>query len=505
MIGKIIGGGVKDKVRIRLEPNANVNIGDVVIVEDGNYKYLMKIIDIYLESQIPEQFVEDMAAKPNKVIFDREERFYKIATAKLLKMEKKKLLPPRDVPGFFKEVREVKKEDLKLKINGEVPIGKLRLGSKVSDIEVSLPAKKLVSHHMLVVAATGKGKSNFAKVFLTGMTKLDGFSAIVFDPHSEYYGDKGNEGLRSLKDVRYFTPRYKNFPGSEPLKIFADDLNPYDFIGVIELSDAQKEAMITLSKMSEKIKKLGEVYPQITNWLSALVYLPAEKLINLTSEKIGKATFLVLKRKLLKALEVDENGDGLVFSMKKRDLPSIFERIDKYIKEGKTVIVDTSMVGEDLERIISSAILNRLFDKYRGLKQRDPEIFSNLPEVLVVFEEAPRVLNNNIGDTNIFERIAREGRKFKIGLCAITQMPSLIPPEILSQLNTKVILGIPSPADRNAVINSSAQDISDETTEVQMLDVGEAIITSPFVEFPLPVKIYKFEDIIKKERTDFII
>ncbi len=501
IIGRIIGGGVSERVKIRLEPNSEASIGDIVVVRDGNYKYLMKIIDIYLESQVPKQFIEDMAGKFNKVLFDREERFYKIAIAKLLKMEKEGLIPPRNVPNYFKEVKEVEREDLKsLKIKGEIPVGKLRLGSKVSDIEVLLPAKKLVSHHMLIVAATGKGKSNFAKVFLTGITKTDGFSAVVFDPHSEYYGDKGNFGLRDIENVTYLTPRYEEFPGSEQLILYSQDLSPYDFVGIIELSDAQKEAMITLSRLEEKIKNVG-----LKDWLQALILLDADNLVKLTGERISKSTFLVLKRKLMKSLEINEEGEGVIFSTRERVNSSIFEKIIQYVKEGRTIIVDTSMVGEDLERVISSAILNRLFESYRLTKQRNPNVFSRLPEVLVVFEEAPRVLNNKIGETNVFERIAREGRKFKVGLCAITQMPSLIPPEILSQLNTKVILGIPSPADRNAVINSSAQDISDEVAEIQMLDVGEAIITSPFVEFPIPVKIYKFEDLIKEKKEDLVI
>jgi hypothetical protein len=97
----------------------------------------------------------------------------------------------------------------------------------------------------------------------------------------------------------------------------------------------------------------------------------------------------------------------------------------------------------------------------------------------------------------VFEKIAREGRKFKVGLCAITQMPSLIPKEILSQMNTKVILGMPSQSDRNAVIESSSQNISDEGPEIQILDKGEAIITSPFIDFPMPVKIFNFDELVK--------
>jgi len=165
------------------------------------------------------------------------------------------------------------------------------------------------------------------------------------------------------------------------------------------------------------------------------------------------------------------------------------------------IIIDSSMVGEESEKIISASILNRIFNEYRNAKQSKPEEFNSYPEVLVVFEEAPRVLGIDAlsEGTNIFERIAREGRKFKVGLCAITQMPSLLPREILSQMNTKVILGLPAPMDRDAVVNSASQNIADETTEIQMLDKGEAIVTSPFIDFPIPVKISLFDEVLKKD------
>ncbi len=498
MIGRIIGGGVSEKVKIRLEDSAEVNVGDIVIVEDSKYKYFLKIIDIYLQSQVPSQFIEDMANKMNNVLFDEKDRFYKIAVAKLLKMEKGKLLPPRDVPNFFREVREVNENDLKaLKINGEIPIGNLRLGSRETNIVLKLPAKKLVSHHMLVVAATGKGKSNFTKVFLKGLTETEGFSAIVFDPHAEYYG-KAEKGLRDLgiDNVKYITPNFKEYPGSEPLVLNSRDLIPSDFFGVIPLSEAQQSAMVILNRIYKE------------NWLTKVLTVSPENLKKELEDTfhipVAQSTLAVLKRKMTKVLEVFGEEGGTVFKFEKSG-PSIHERIFEYVKEGKTVIIDTSSVSEDLEKIISSSILNRIFERFKYMKQYEPEAFKEYPELLIVFEEAPRVLAQTAEDVNIFQRVAREGRKFKIGLCAITQMPSLIPAEILSQMNTKVILGIPSPADRTAVVNSAAQDISDEMTEIQMLDVGEAIITSPFIDFPLPVKIFKFEDIVEKKKEELVL
>jgi hypothetical protein len=342
-----------------------------------------------------------------------------------------------------------------------------------------------------VSAATGKGKSNFTKVFVRGLLNVNNVANIIIDPHSEYYGGKGVKGLSNYpikNNIEYFTPRWEDNPGSNELKVYAQDLRPGDFHGIIELSDAQREAMEALYKTYNKW------------WIRTLLI---EKPINVIHEdlsrNVGLATLFALRRRIGYTLELTDGESGLAFSIKERKNTSIFEKIQFAVKEAKTVIVDTSLLGSEAEKLLSCAIVRRQFNLYRRTKQLNPSNFKNLPELLIVFEEAPRVLGVNAlsHGTNIFERIAREGRKFKCGICAITQMPSLIPKEILSQMNTKIVLGIPSPSDRNAVIESSSQNISDESVEIQMLDKGEAIITSPFIDFPLPVKIFLFDDVIR--------
>ncbi len=500
-IGKVIGGSVSEKIFIRLHSGAEIDVGDILVVRDRKSIFYVKVIDMGIASLVPGQFIEDMAGQKLEYdleydLYDEKDRFYRVCRAKTLKVKKERFVPPRTIPHFFSDVMLVTEKDFEfLKNVGEVPIGRLRLGTKDIDVTISLPAKKLISHHMLVVAATGKGKSNFAKVFASGLLPLENHASIIIDPHDEYYGTKGIKGLNShaLRErIVLFTPRFEEKPGSEPLILYAEDLEPGDFIGIVGLSEAQQEALDTLYR----------VYNE--DWLASLV---ADKQINElvenTGGKIHRSTLYALRRKMNYMMELDGRS-GLVFTLERRKVPSVHEKINKAVLEGKTVILDTSLVGDESEKLISSSILSRVFALYRKTKQVNPERFAKLPELLIIFEEAPRVLGVNVlqGGNNIFARVAREGRKFKVGLCAITQMPSLLPREILSQMNTKVILGLPAPMDRDAVVNSSAQNIADESTEIQMLDAGEAIVTSPFLEFPMPVKVFLFDDLLKAMKKE---
>ena len=100
---------------------------------------------------------------------------------------------------------------------------------------------------------------------------------------------------------------------------------------------------------------------------------------------------------------------------------------------------------------------------------------------------------------NIFETIAREGRKFKIGLIAITQLPSVIPREILANMNTKIILGTEMSSDRKSILDSASQDLSKDDRNIASLDIGEAIVSSTFTRFAVPISIPRFEDLLPKK------
>ena len=100
---------------------------------------------------------------------------------------------------------------------------------------------------------------------------------------------------------------------------------------------------------------------------------------------------------------------------------------------------------------------------------------------------------------NIYSIIAKEGRKFKIGLTAITQLSSVIPKTILANMNTKIILGNEMKHERQAIIESASQDLSDDDRNIASLDKGEAIISSIFVPFAIPIKIPLFDELSENQ------
>jgi DNA helicase HerA-like ATPase len=66
-------------------------------------------------------------------------------------------------------------------------------------------------------------------------------------------------------------------------------------------------------------------------------------------------------------------------------------------------------------------------------------------------------------------------------------------------MNTKIILGNEMVQERKAIIESASQDLSEDDRNIASLDKGEAIISSIFVPFAIPIKIPLFEDLIRQK------
>ncbi|KKL23679.1 hypothetical protein LCGC14_2422980, partial [marine sediment metagenome] len=218
---------------------------------------------------------------------------------------------------------------------------------------------------------------------------------------------------------------------------------------------------------------------------------------------IDAKTIEVLRRKLGLLLNLIQEDDGSLTEngiYSSSGYEQTTHAIINSLSNGKTVIIDTSLLEGAEEIFIASIIVEGVFKVYKKLKFQDK--LHERPVISIVIEEAPRVIGKKVLEKidNVFGKIAREGRKFKIGLIAITQLPSIIEREILANMNTKIILGNEMGPERRALIDSAAQDLSDDYQTIGSLDKGEAIVTSTFTKFAVPISIPLFEDFIKEGR-----
>ena len=69
-------------------------------------------------------------------------------------------------------------------------------------------------------------------------------------------------------------------------------------------------------------------------------------------------------------------------------------------------------------------------------------------------------------------------------------------------MNTKIILGLEMNSERVAVMESSPQDLTQDNRNIAALDKGEALVTSTFTRFAVPIKVPLFSDFVRTSRQE---
>jgi hypothetical protein len=490
--GLVIGGEFSS-ILVREKADEKLEIGELLIAGTKEGKILMQVSDLFYGSQISQQNLElisGMSLEENTSMDFMEPHIRNYILAKLknlITIREGKVGVCKTLPNFFSNIREITKDDLRFLTKPKNPlcIGKLRSGAKVLDVDIFLDGTKVFAHHILIPATTGRGKSNLTSCMLWDTVDKDYCGILVLDPHDEYYG-RNKPGLKDHPEkekVVYYTP--KNVPpGCRTLKINLKNIKPSHFNGVVEWSDPQRDALYAYFR---KYKN---------SWIEAILL---EKELDII---FNEGTLNVVRRRLISLLDLTIEDKEIIptgiFDVVAGS--STLKDIVKELEESKIVIIDTSSFAGNVEILIGSLIATEILNTYKHYKTEGS--LKEKPVISIVLEEAPRVLGKEVLEKgpNIFSTIAREGRKFKVGLTAITQLPSMIPRDILANMNTKIILGIEMKPERQAIIESASQDLSDDDRNIASLDIGEALITSNFAKFATPIRIPLFDELVKTKK-----
>ncbi|MCK5233305.1 MAG: ATP-binding protein [Candidatus Aenigmarchaeota archaeon] len=495
-VGQILGGEFS-KIIVRQKSGRNIELGELLAADTKNGTIIFQVYDLEYGSQISREAREMMSGlelegfSEKTEVIEGEMRNYVIAhlEAMLHIVEKNKAKTPKCLADFFSCVREVSEKDFSFlsKPEDTMTLGMIRSGSKALPIEILLSGKNVLRHHILIPATTGRGKSNLVKYVAWNLIEKDWCALLVLDPHDEYYGriDAGlKDHPRAKEKVVYYTADAPP-AGARTLKINTKCIRPWHFGGALNLSEPQEQLLYAFYNAYKE------------DWIENILSRNEEH-----AELFDKRTLDVVLRQMQRVLGAKVKDGNVSYA-------GIFDNVSgtttvsdivSLLESSKTVIVDTSTLSGSAEILVGSIISSEVFEQYKRLRQQGK--LGGKPVVSIVLEEAPRVIGQDVlqRGPNIFSTIAREGRKFNIGLLAITQLPSLIPKQILANMNTKIILGLELASERRAIIESASQDLSKSEKTIASLDMGEAIITSNFTKFAVPIKLPHFEKIVSHEK-----
>ena len=364
-----------------------------------------------------------------------------------LKRIKKPLKPYSEV--FFAGKKEL--EDV-LSVGDSISIGTVY----GTDARAFINASEF-DRHTAILASTGSGKSYTTANLIKEFSTL-GLPVVVVDTHGEYAKLLGKLSEKHEMKVEVYTVKRQR-AGLNQLKIPISNLEAGDFRHFIQLTEPQE------SGLAEIIGGLGVDYviEDVVNGASKL-----------DPKIFHEGTIQALTRKLKTLSRVFKD----VFDKYGTDISTL-------VAPNQVTIIDCSLASQGVRRSVVSYISNELLSS-RVNKLNDFEGKSIDYPLLFVVEEAHNYAGSTLTHSckTQLQRIASEGRKFGIGLCVISQKPSKIDEEILSQCNTGIYMHITNPRDKDH-IRKSFESINDAIiSDLDSLDVGECIIAGAMLDIP---------------------
>lgn len=468
-----------------------VEVGQIFSVKDYDQSssrkltFLARVLDVQHGSNYDGNW--DTTIKGTQ-FFDRDQIFNRVIAEPLGCVRDGSFRKSRTIPTKFSPVSRAEQEEFQFlrQVMGDIEIGYLRNGSRlVEEIPVALHSDSM-DHHMGVFATTGMGKSNFMKVFAASCMRLAArgkskFGLLIVDPHGEYIlgeGRKGTKGLvhlsRYSSSLACYSTDYKNcqMPQVEEFSISFSEIKPEDVALLYNWSPPQMDALEAISRTFDS-----------DNWLDEIQ--DGEGLARMVREGFKESTIQVLVRRIKNLLEKN------AYIKKRSSLPNILANL----QNGNVVLVDIPRMSDRAELFLLSVLSRYVLEEYKK------EASDGRKNCLITIEEAQRVLGQG-SNTSRFESIAREGRKFGVGLCAITQQPKLIEKQLLSQFNTLVVMGLGDRNDRLQLEESAKQDLKSLDIEIQTLEKGEAVISTLGIPFPVPVSVHKYEHYLEHLKAE---
>lgn len=163
-------------------------------------------------------------------------------------------------------------------------------------------------------------------------------------------------------------------------------------------------------------------------------------------------------------------------------------------------IIDLSLLPSEILHVIVSVLTRVIFEAHQRYRRKNGKI---LPTTLVV-EEAHNFIKRYDGDTDeitanrlctqTFEKIAKEGRKFGLGLLISSQRPSDLSQTVLSQCNTFLLHRIVNDKDQEMVKKLVPDSLGNILNELPSLPTKKAILLGWAAPIPVIVEMNTLDE-----------
>jgi hypothetical protein len=177
------------------------------------------------------------------------------------------------------------------------------------------------------------------------------------------------------------------------------------------------------------------------------------------------------------------------------------KQITVALEAGQHIVLSFGRFEEDLDYLLVSNLLTR---KIKDAWERKTNSFRSTGKdeprpLVIVLEEAHKLLNREMAAQTTFATIARELRKYYVTLLVIDQRPSQIYDEVMSQLGTRISGWLGDEDDIHAVLSGLAGREALRGMLARLQPKEEVLLLGWGVPMPLPVKSRRYDETFWKE------
>jgi DNA helicase HerA-like ATPase len=345
---------------------------------------------------------------------------------------------------------------------------------------------ELLGKHFAILGTTGSGKSCAAALILRALLQKNSNAHVVMlDPHNEYASAFGDFGQVLNSDTLSLPYWLLNF----------DELNQILLGDNIENGDSNSAEASILHTLIPEAKRDYLDNPALGSHFTVDTPVPYKfsDLMKRLDDAMGRleraeavAPYRRLKARFM-TLQSDVRFGFMFGGISVTDtMAEVLGSLFRIPVNGKPIsIVDLSAVPSEILNVVVAVICRLTFDFALWSERSVP--------ILLVCEEAhryaPRVAEPGFALTKgILSRIAKEGRKYGVSLCVISQRPSRLSSDLLSQCNTTFALRLTNNDDQEHIRGSMADSSIGLIDFLPSLGNGEAIAVGQGVSLPVRLK-----------------
>jgi hypothetical protein len=191
---------------------------------------------------------------------------------------------------------------------------------------------------------------------------------------------------------------------------------------------------------------------------------------------------------------------NLPYVVEKPAADSISEII-KALEAGQHIVLSFGDNEADLDYLLVSNLLTRRI-RQAWVKQTNAVHTSGAGEprpLVIVLEEAHKLLNREMAAQTTFSTIAREMRKYYVTLLIVDQRPSQIYDEVMSQLGTRISGWLGDEDDIRAVLSGLAGREALRGMLAHLQPKEEVLLLGWGVPMPLPISSRRYDDTFWQE------